>query len=186
VDEFKNFLYSFGAARNLLDRAFNVGSLIEGLVLYVSLVDGLLRIALILHIQIDTGGQDFDFSYIQQERGKRRYSERQIYEEAFQRDLINADLKNEIEELYETRNAFVHRFFLTSVRYVDLGSTLDRYESVYHRCYDLVNSLEEQQLQTGRGMTTTGPASDRRKIADEINSKLGFGLAKPRDELETQ
>ena len=41
---FANFLYAFGAARKLLERAQERGSLIEGIVLYVSMIDGLLRI----------------------------------------------------------------------------------------------------------------------------------------------
>jgi hypothetical protein len=45
---FANFLYSFGAVRKLLERAHGPGFLIEAIVLYVSLIDGLLRIALVL------------------------------------------------------------------------------------------------------------------------------------------
>ena len=50
---FANFLYAFGAARKLLERAQERGSLIEGIVLYVSMIDGLLRIAMVLDKQVN-------------------------------------------------------------------------------------------------------------------------------------
>ena len=44
---FANFLYAFGAARKLLERAQE-----EGIVVYVSLIDGLLRMSLVLDKQL--------------------------------------------------------------------------------------------------------------------------------------
>src|SRR6266700_2114493 len=130
MDSFSNFLYSFGAARQLLERAHRTGSLIEGLVLYVSLIDGLMRIALILNKQLQDASGNFDFSYIEQKRNGPRYTEKQIYEEAYERGIINAELKATIIDLYDRRNAVIHKFFLTSIKYVDLGPWLDTYEQI--------------------------------------------------------
>ncbi|HEV3311634.1 MAG TPA: hypothetical protein VG815_14070, partial [Chloroflexota bacterium] len=66
---FANFVHAFGAARKLLERAQERGSLIEGIVLYVSMIDGLLRIAIVVDKQL--GGDpigDID-DYIQQVTG---------------------------------------------------------------------------------------------------------------------
>src|ERR1035441_8594632 len=116
MDAFENFIYSYGAARDLLARAHRTGSLIEGLVLYVSLIDGLLRIALVLDKQLEDASGDVDFSYIQQEPGGRRYSEKEIYEQAHRRGIITTDMKAKIVDLYERRNAVIHRFFLTDIK----------------------------------------------------------------------
>jgi hypothetical protein len=51
-EKFQNFLRTFGATRLLLQRAHENGFLIEGLVLYASLVDAFCRICLILKEQI--------------------------------------------------------------------------------------------------------------------------------------
>ena len=65
-----NFLYSFGAARKLLERAHESDSLIEGMALYVSLIDACLRIALVLDKQLAGGDEVGDIeSYIQQVQG---------------------------------------------------------------------------------------------------------------------
>ena len=79
---FANFLYAFGAARKLLERAQERGSLIEGIVLYVSMIDGLLRISIVLDKQLagDPMG-DID-DYIQQVTGGPKFTEKMIYTEA--------------------------------------------------------------------------------------------------------
>jgi len=175
-DNFRNFLYSFGAARQLLERARSAGSLIEGIVLYVSLIDGLLRIAIILDKQLQDDNGDFDFSYIEQKQTGPKYSEGQIYEEAIKRHIIDVELKTKITDLYEKRNAVIHRFFLTNIRYVDLETWLGSYEEIFNQCYRKVYELESRQLHEGKGMTTTGPRSDREKISRAIAAKLGFDL----------
>ena len=119
---FANFLYAFGAARKLLERAQERGSLIEGIVLYVSMIDGLLRISIVLDKQLagDPMG-DID-DYIQQVTGGPKFTEKMIYTEARQRNLIDDDLRDEIIDLYNQRNAVIHRFFLEGMTYASLGS----------------------------------------------------------------
>ena len=56
----------------------------------------------------------------------------------------------------------IHRFFLEGMTYTSLGPLLDRYEVAYHRCYDLVNALEERQITEGKGMTQVGRQDQRR------------------------
>jgi uncharacterized protein YutE (UPF0331/DUF86 family) len=174
TDSFLNFIYAFGAARKLLERAHELGFLIECIVLYVSLIDGLLRMAIVLDKQLagdETGDID---SYIQQAQGGPKFSERDIYKEAHRRGLIDDPLKLEIEELYDARNAIIHRFFLNGVTYASLGPLLDRYEEVYNRCYKLVDDLEERQLAEGKGMTRHGPADDRHDFASAVLRKIGL------------
>jgi len=174
MDSFSNFLYSFGAARKLLEKAHSTGSLIEGLVLYVSLIDGLLRIAIILDKQLKDDSHDFDFSYVEFSNSGPKYTEKQIYQEAFGRGIITEQLRTDITELYENRNAVVHRFFLTSLKYLNLEGWLDSYEEIYEQCYRIVHDLESRQLRAGKGMTRTGPQSDRERITKAVSAKLGL------------
>jgi hypothetical protein len=175
---FANFLISFGAARKMLERAQERGSFIEGIVVYVSLIDGLLRISLVLDKQLAgnfTGDID---DYTQQVTGGPKFTEKMIYTEARRRNLIDDELRDEIIDLYNQRNAVIHRFFLEGMTYTSLEPLLDRYEVVYHRCYDVVNALEERQIaRGGPGMTQKG----RGKISDikgdiqrQVKLKLGF------------
>jgi uncharacterized protein YutE (UPF0331/DUF86 family) len=176
MDGFGNFVYSFGAARELLKRAHRSGSLIEGIVLYVSLIDGLLRMAIILDKQLQSSDDSFDISYIEQQNTGPKYSERQIFEEASRRSIIDAKFKEELADLYEQRNAVIHRFFLTGIKYVDLEPWLGRYEQAFERCYGIVDDLESRQLADGKGMTTSGPKADRRSINKVLNEKIGIDI----------
>ncbi|MCG5465502.1 hypothetical protein MED01_003786 [Micromonospora sp. MED01] len=75
------FIASFAAARHLLDWAHQSGRLIEGKVLYVSLIDGLLRTAITLDKQLTGDPDDLD-RYVQQVPGGARFTEKAIYDEA--------------------------------------------------------------------------------------------------------
>lgn len=169
-----NFVYSFAAARVLLQRAHEHGFLIEGMVLYVSLIDGLLRLAIILDKQL-AGDAVTVGEYMEQVPGGAKLSERAIYQEARRRGIIDEPLMNEVVDLYEHRNAIVHRFFLTRLQYADLGPHLVRYEMVYDQCSAIVAELEDRQVREGKGMTVAdGSQADRRVVLVEVLGKLGF------------
>lgn len=104
-----NFVYSVATARLLLQRAHDNGSLIEGMVLYVSLIDGLLRLSIILDKQLAGDPVTLE-EYMQQVPGGSKFTERAIYEEARLRGIIDEALRAEVVDLYEYRNAIVHRF----------------------------------------------------------------------------
>ncbi|MFI7430682.1 hypothetical protein ACIBPB_27170 [Micromonospora sp. NPDC049836] len=168
-----NFVYSFATARLLLKRAHDNGFLIEGMVLYVSLIDGLLRLAIILDKQL-AGDPVTVNEYMQQVPGGAKISERAIYEEARRRGIIDEALRAEVVDLYEHRNAIVHRFFLTELQYADLEPHLIRYEQVYDHCSAIVANLEDRQVREGKGMTVTGPEADQQAVPVEVLAKLGF------------
>ncbi|MEU7928457.1 hypothetical protein [Micromonospora sp. NPDC049107] len=80
-------------------------------------------------------------------------------------------------ELYEHRNAIVHRFFLTGLRYTDLEPYLGRYELVYAQVYRMVRELEDRQIREGKGMTVRGDDDDSEEVASslaDVGRKLGF------------
>lgn len=175
---FANFLYAFGAARKLLERAQERGSLIEGIVVYVSLIDGLLRMSLVLDKQL-AGNYTGDIDdYIQQVTGGPKFTEKMIYTEAHARGLIDDALRDEIIDLYNKRNAVIHRFFLEGMKYTSLEPLLDRYEIAYHHCYDVVNDLEERQIARGGPNMTQVRKGGGREARDDVRRhvtmKLGF------------
>jgi len=145
------------------------------MVLYVSLIDGFLRTAIILDKQLAGARDDLD-KYVEQVPGGARFSEKAIYDEARRRGIIDDELKAEVIELYEHRNAIVHRYFLTGMRYTDLEPHLGRYELVYHRVYEIVPALEDRQVREGKGMTVEGDddSVDQEGSVAAIAAKLGF------------
>ena len=170
---FTNFIHSFGAARVLLQRANKQGSLIEGLALYTSLVDGFLRIALVLKRQLKHRISDIDQTLISQEPNGRFFTERQIQRMAYEEGIIAESVFKELNVLYDKRNDTIHKFFLTSIKYQDLPNVLERYEIVYKHLYKVVYALEAEQVKSGVGMTRAGSRQVDEAIITEIMKKIG-------------
>ena len=163
-DTFSNFIYAFGAARKLLKRAHDAGSLIEGMALYASLLDGFLRIGLVLKRQLKDGNDSIDDTLISQAKDGKFYTERQIYRMALQEGVIDAAIYDSLGRLYDRRNDIIHKFFLTPITYESLGDDLLQYESLFERLYDLVYAIEAEQ---GVGRRDQRPRGTGRAAEDD-------------------
>ena len=169
---FTNYIYAFGAARKLLKRAHDAGSLIENMALYASLLDGFLRIGLVLRRQLKSKNDSIDDSLISQTKGGQFYTERQIYRMAPQEGVIDATVYDSLSGLYDRRNEIIHKFFLTPITYESLGDDLMRYENLFDQLHDIVYAMEAEQISKGVGMTTTWSHGNREDIFKEIDKKI--------------
>jgi hypothetical protein len=176
-DKFENFLNAFGAARLLLQEAHNNGSLLEGLVLYASMVDGFCRIALILKEQLESKGSAINDSYIYQPSDKDFFSERKIFNLAHSQGILDEELNREIARLYDIRNKAIHRFFTSEIEYTHLEHVLGRYEVVYQKLSKIVHELEAEQVRQNVGMTRTAQMSeaDNERARQAIFTKIRSG-----------
>lgn len=183
-DKFENFLNAFGAARLLLQKAHENGSLLEGLVLYASLVDGFCRSALILKEQLETKSSAINESYIYQSSDKEFISERKVFNLAHSKGILDDELHKEIGRLYDVRNKAVHRFFTSEFEYTHLEYVLGRYEIAYQKLYKIVHELEAEQIRQKVGMTRAAQMSDadkeraRRDMYTKIKSGSEITFAK--------
>jgi hypothetical protein len=171
---FTNFLYGFGALRKLIYKANEHGALIEGVVAYAALVDGFLRIGLILKRQLINNNDNIELALISQTSPTQYLSERRVFKLALAESVIEQSLFSEISELYDRRNEIVHRFLLTPQTYDQIPPTLERYEIVYKKLKAIVWMLEEAQVQNKVGMTRAShqsPGQDQ-NILDEIMKKI--------------
>lgn len=174
-DKFQNFLASFSASRVLLQRAHKEGFFIEGMMLYASLIDGFLRIAIILKTQLENGDAEVEDIFIHQGEGGDFLTERKVIATALEKGIISEKLAKKINGLYDERNKIVHRFFLTHIQYNSLAPHLIDYELTYHELWKIVYELEAEQIQTGVGMTTSGPAltkDDEERIFENLTKKI--------------
>jgi hypothetical protein len=163
---FDNFTHSCAAARTLLRKAHEQGNLIEGLVLYASLIDAFLRNL----IAIKTGSKrdgdvalDPRFFYHDEEHW---FSERKIYTMARDAEIISEGEYAQLNELYVFRNRMIHRFILSDVAYADLAPRLVEYESIYQRLFKQLEELEAPQE-----MTSELRASIEKRIGTKIAGK---------------
>jgi hypothetical protein len=174
---FTNFLYGIGALRSLIQKANKDGSLIEATVAYAALVDGFLRIGLILKRQLMNKSTNVDLALISQTSPTQYLPERAVYKLALDENVIEKALFDEITELYDKRNAIVHRFLLTSQAYDQIPPTLEQYEVVYKKLAAVVSSLEEEEIKSGVGMTRAldgknDSSGQRRQIMGDIMKRI--------------
>jgi hypothetical protein len=140
-EHFENFTHSIAAARKLLARAKE--SLIEALVLYSALVDGLLRM-LVGHATGDSKGHvthlDLRHFFHDAERWR---NERQVYRGAVECGVLSEQERRELDDLYDFRNVVIHRFVISGVTYDALLPRLDAYEVIYGRLFAQLEAIEQ-------------------------------------------
>jgi hypothetical protein len=143
LEDFQNFTHSVSAARVLMARAYENGSLVEGLVLYASVVDALLRM-LVAHSTAEQEGtiKRLDLRYVRHDESL-WMNERKVYRAARECGVLSESEFNELEELYRFRNIVIHRFIISGVAYDQIGAKLDRYEAIYWRVLARLEAIEQ-------------------------------------------
>jgi hypothetical protein len=165
-DFFENFTHSVAAARLLLKRAHESDSLIEGLVLYASSIDAVLRNLLALRLGDRDGTViQLDARYFYHDDTK-WMNERDVYAEALQAEVLTKPEFQELEELYRFRNTVIHRFIISGTTYAEIAARLDRYEIILTRSLDRLRAIEQPD-------SDPLPEETQRKIRARLARKIG-------------
>ena len=143
-DYFNDLCHSIATARLLLRKAHDNGCVIEGICLYVSIIDGFLRLAVIYSRTKNSPNHSYSFdkNFIRQDEGERTQSEKEIYDIAFREKIISEKLYKELREMYQFRNKVVHRFNISNINYTQVAEACTKFESIYHEIFDIVALLE--------------------------------------------
>jgi hypothetical protein len=163
---FENFTHSVAAARLLLKRAHEHGSLIEGLVLYASSIDALLRNLVALRL----GDRDgtvirLDPRYFYHDNTK-WMNERDLYAEAVKAKVLTDAEFQELQELYRFRNAVIHRFIISGTTYAEITPRLDQYERILTSLSERLREIEQPDSEPLNEETRT-------KIHERLVRKIG-------------
>lgn len=168
---FQNFTHSVAAARLLVTQAHERGSLIEGLVLYASLIDALLRNLIALQTGERKGESiQLDPRYFYHDDTK-WLNERKVYAAAHSCHVLTDAEFSELEALYTFRNSIVHRFIISGVTYSEIASKLDQYEVIYGRIVEQLKAIEQPD---GVALTDAELAETRNRVARKL-SKASAG-----------
>jgi hypothetical protein len=139
----------FAAANELLHRAFNNGFLVEAVVLGAAVIDGSLRIGLILQHQIETKSEDVLEDLLYQGADDRAVSERQVYRRARETSVIDDGLFRELDDLYDQRNRVVHRYIISDLTSQEMFKIARRYELALPKVNEAIWVLEQRQIKLG-------------------------------------
>jgi len=174
INKFENFMDGFTAAVQLVQRAGENGFFIEYTCLVASIIDGLLRIGLILQHQLETKSEEILDSLLFQSNEDKIISERQIFKMALDKKVIPEKLFNDLGDLYKQRNRVVHRYIISDVSTKDVLNIGIQYEQIKYLVSECVKKLEDGQIQIGVGMTRAGkntPEENLLKTLNEMSAK---------------
>jgi len=149
-DFFDNFTHSVAAARLLLEKAHDQANFIEGLVLYASSVDAILRNLVALKSGAkQKDGISLDPRYFYHDDSK-WMNERNIYREALDYSVITQDEFQELERLYAFRNVVIHRFIISNISYAQIAPELIKYEIIFKKLFDQLKEIEQPEKMTNK------------------------------------
>jgi hypothetical protein len=152
-EHFYRFLDGFSAAAELLQRATTKSFVIEAVLLSASVIDGALRVALVLQHQIRTASSEVPDALVYQGPADRIISERAIYKRAVDELVIGPETFRELERLYTERNRVVHRYIISEITTLEIESLVSAYRAVIQIIYRAVYVLESKPIRLGLGMT---------------------------------
>lgn len=148
-----SFLESIAAAYDLLKRAQEKQAYIEFVVLIASVIDGMLRMGLVLKHQLNTDSMEIPEELVFQADSAKPISERAIYDRALSAGVIDTKLHDTLHTLYDQRNRVVHRYVISEISTVQVFAIAVAYDQLLPSLTAMLDDLEVLQLKLGRGMT---------------------------------
>ena len=166
ADRFADFMRGFAAARLLMGRAGTNGCFVECVCLAASVVDGLLRTGLVLKHQLDSKTTDIPTDIIYQADDDKIVSERMIYRRTLDKGIISQDQFDRLEDLYRRRNKVIHRYIISEITTEQVLQIASEYEEAINEVKRQIQKLEDEQIESGVGMTRSG-----KQVPDEVRAK---------------
>lgn len=162
-----NFLSGVGAAHNMLaDAIDSKKSFIEQTCLSATLIDGLLRLSLIMKQQLDTKKEIVDSMLIYQAKRQKKYiSEREVYKKAVSEKIITKAILRKLNSLYDHRNIIVHRYLISDIKTKEVIQIAQKYVKMYLIIKERHRVIHDKLVSANTGMA-------RRFIVDPTDSEI--------------
>ena len=146
-ERYKKFLVSLATAKDLENRAGESGSFIELVAILANQVDALLRIAIMLTNQINNKNNEIDISLIYQSWDWEQISERWIYKKSHKLWILDWNLCDRLQKLYDERNKVIHRYIITDLRTEDVLRIAIKYHEIRNLIEQKISEIELLQYQ---------------------------------------
>ena len=169
-----NFLSGFGAAHNLLvDAIESRNSFLEQVCLTATLIDGLLRLSLVMKQQLDSGKGIVDSMLLFQSKRQKNYiNEREIYKRAREHKIITKSIEQKLNILYNKRNIIIHRYLISNIKTKEVLLTSRQYIRLYLVIKERHRILSNKLVEKNIGMAKyfiNNPSSEQ--ILEQIMKK---------------
>lgn len=160
LNKHDKFLASLIASTDLLENAYKSESFIEIVVILSNQIDAYLRLAIILKEQLEKETNDIEIKYLFQGDDERGINERNIFKKAYENKIINDEIFEELNNLYDLRNRVIHRYIISSLSTRDIAKIAIEYSILNEKIRLLLASYEEKQYGKGFGIYGRGYSKD--------------------------
>lgn len=168
----------FTAAVELHSRAGEKGCFVESVCLAAAIIDGMLRIGLILQHQIHTRSDELLEDLLYQSDEDKIVSERAIYQRALDAEVIDHETCDLLQGLYDKRNRVVHRYIISEITTQEVLFTAIEFESMVRRVSQAIWKIEACQIELDVGMTrhseTRTTIEDLLKMSERKHGSKGL------------
>jgi uncharacterized protein YutE (UPF0331/DUF86 family) len=161
-----NFFSSFGAAVNLSDKAKRGKHYFELVCIFANIIDGLLRLTLIMKEQLDSNSDIVNEKLLFQDDDDKKIMERTIYTNALNKKIITKAVYEKLNKLYDRRNKIIHRYIISDIKTLGVLDAAKKYDLmlsvITERHRKIHNELVAQNLGLAK-MFIENPSAEQMK-----------------------
>lgn len=151
-EKLENFLSGFGAAVHLSRRAKENNCFIEQVCLYANIIDGMLRLSLIMKDQNLCDGERLNEAYLFQSDDDKIISEKDIYKISLDEKIINDAVFKKLHVLYNKRNKVIHRYIISDIHTKEVKNTAAEYEILMDEIKEIHRKYNDEFLLLNKGI----------------------------------
>lgn len=170
-DVLEQFLSGMAAACVKFNEAVEKRSAIECIILGAAIIDGQLRMALILREPLQSNSRSIQEELLYEADDERGVSERSIFRRFRDAGIVDEPLFQRLGAAYDKRNKIIHRYLLSDANYAFATVLVFEYADVIETVKQVVHRIESEQIRLGRGMTVPGPECDLSLIKEMAKNK---------------
>jgi len=156
LDKYDKFMASLAASFDLKNTSLENESFIEFSIIVANQIDAYLRLSIVMKQQLNESTDDINIKYLYQSPTDKPVMERKIYSEARDKGILNTEIFEELEKLYNERNKMVHRYIISEFRTNQLLKIAHRYETVCEKVRLLIRDIENEQFERKIGIYGNG------------------------------
>ena len=182
LNKYDNFLGSLMASYDLRENAFNTNSYVELIIIVSNQIDAFLRLSIVLNEQLKSKSNEIDLKYLFQADDERGIIERKIYKKAFEENIIDSDLNDKLNVLYNDRNRVIHRYIISHIKTREIVKIAYEYMMICEDVRLVCKEYEEKQF--GKGFGIYGKGFSKEDEFDKNDQRIAFAMVNDKHQIE--
>ncbi|MCA6585720.1 MAG: hypothetical protein IM524_04815 [Pseudanabaena sp. M051S1SP1A06QC] len=171
-DVIVDFLDGVKATHYLMERAIQSGSFIEYVCLAASMIDAILRNAIILQKRLINQADPSEEKLLSQTEEGKKILEREIYKNAYSIGIIDKDIFDHLNTLYDARNKCIHRFIISKITYEFVRNVATQYAGIISILKDKLEQIEVEHIRLNTGVLIEDPEFNEDSLVDTYHKML--------------